>query len=188
MFKYSRLKYLRRRLFLDIRDRWLGGTYPMDGVNFTMPLGSHPSPRRAVLRGDYEANERELIAAHLPPDLPVIELGGSYGIVSHAIRKRLAPTSTLVVVEANPTMIRTCRANVALGGSPERTHVVQAALAYGDARVRFKVALYARRGSKTATFHESAVVRLMRSIVATPTLKSRAMARMDFPSLSMALT
>lgn len=47
---------------------------------------------------------------------------------------------------------------------------------------------YARRGSKTATFHESAVVRLMRSIVATPTLKSRAMARMDFPSLSMALT
>ena len=50
------------------------------------------------------------------------------------------------------------------------------------------LAPYARRGSKTATFHESAVVRLMRSIVATPTLKSRAMARMDFPSLSMALT
>ena len=149
MFKYSRLKYLRRRLFLDIRDRWLGGTYPMDGVNFTMPLGSHPSPRRAVLRGDYELNERQLIAAHLPPDLPVIELGGSYGIVSHAIRKRLAPTATLVVVEANPTMIPTCRANVALGGSPDRTHVVQAALAYGDTRVRFRL---------TANVHTSHLV------------------------------
>ncbi|ARE42475.1 hypothetical protein RGUI_0012 (plasmid) [Rhodovulum sp. P5] len=43
-------------------------------------------------------------------------------------------------------------------------------------------ALYARRGSKTARFHESGVDRLMRSIVATPTLKWRAMARMDCPS------
>ncbi|MDT8329137.1 MAG: choline-sulfatase [Roseovarius sp.] len=43
-------------------------------------------------------------------------------------------------------------------------------------------------GQKRPHFHESAVVRLMRSIVATPTLKWRAMARMDWPSLSMALT
>jgi FkbM family methyltransferase len=149
MFKYSRLKYLRRRLFLDMRDRWFGGTYPMDGVSFSMPLGSHPSPRRAVLRGDYEANERQLIAAHLPPDLPAIELGGSYGIVSHAIRARLAPTATLVVVEANPALIPTCTANVALGGSPARTHVVQAALAYGNAQVRFKL---------TANVHTSHLV------------------------------
>ena len=149
MFKFSRLKYLRRRLWLDMRDRWFGGTYPMDGVNFTMPLGSHPSPRRAVLRGDYEANERHLIAVHLPPDLPVIELGGSYGIVSHAIRARLNPAATLVVVEANPALIPTCTANVALGGSPARTHVVQAALAYGDAQVRFKL---------TANVHTSHLV------------------------------
>ena len=139
MFKYSRLKYLRRRLFLDLRDTVFGPNYPMDGVNFTMPRGSHPSPRRAILRGDYEINERTLIKAHLPPDLPVIELGGSYGIVSHAIRRALAPSSQLVVVEANPAMIATCSANVALGGSPDKTAVVQAALAYGDARVRFKV-------------------------------------------------
>ena len=139
MFKYSRLKYFRRRLFLDIRDTLFGANYQMDGVNFTMPRGSHPSPRRAVLRGDYEINERQLIAAHLPPDLPAIELGGSYGIVSHAIRKKLAPTSTLVVVEANPALIPVCVANVNLGGSPSRTHVVQAALAYGQAQVRFRV-------------------------------------------------
>lgn len=149
MFKYSRLKYLRRRLMLDLRDRIFGPHYPMDGVNFSMPLGSHPSPRRAVLRGDYEINERTLIKAHLPPGLPVIELGGSYGIVSHAIRKALSPTARLVVVEANPTMIPTCRANVALGGSPDTTTVVQAALAYGDARVRFRL---------TANVHTSHLV------------------------------
>ena len=41
---------------------------------------------------------------------------------------------------------------------------------------------------KNASFHESCVVRLMRSIVAAPTLKWRAMAQMDWPSLSMART
>lgn len=50
------------------------------------------------------------------------------------------------------------------------------------------LALYARRALKRQDFHESSVLRLMRSIVATPTLKWRAMARMDWPSLSMALT
>ena len=139
MFKYSRLKYLRRRLTLDLRDWIFGPSYPMDGVNFTMPRGSHPSPRRAILRGNYEVSERTLIKAHLPPDLPVIELGGSYGIVSHAIRQKLARITQLVVVEANPALIATCAANVALGGSPDKTDVVQAALAYGDAKVRFRL-------------------------------------------------
>jgi transposase-like protein len=41
---------------------------------------------------------------------------------------------------------------------------------------------------KRPHFHERVVVRLMRSIVATPTLKWRAMARMDWSSVSMALT
>lgn len=149
MFKYSRLKIWRRRVTLDLRDKLFGANYWMDGVNFHMPLGSHPAPRRAVLRGDYEINERTLIKQHLPPDLPVIELGGSYGIVSHAIRKALAPTAQLVVVEANPNLISICKANVALGGSPQTTAVVQAALAYGDAKVRFKV---------TANVHTSHLV------------------------------
>ena len=48
-----------------------------------------------------------------------------------------------------------------------------------------RIFLYARRGSKRQDLHESVIVRLMRSIVATPTLKCRAMARMDWPSLSM---
>lgn len=139
MFKYSRLKYMYRRLSLDLRDWLFGPNYSMDGVNFTMPIGSHPSPRRAILRGDYEINERTLIKAHLPRNLPVIELGGSYGVVSHAIRAALDPTSQLVVVEANPDMIATCTANVGLGGAPEKTAVVQAALAYGDTKVRFKL-------------------------------------------------
>ena len=52
-------------------------------------------------------------------------------------------------------------------------------------RTARRIFLYARRGSERQDFHESVIVRLMRSIVATPTLKCRAMARMDWPSLSM---
>ena len=51
-----------------------------------------------------------------------------------------------------------------------------------------RIFLYARRGSKRQDLHESVIVRLMRSTVATPTLKCRAMARMDWPSLSMVRT
>ena len=42
-----------------------------------------------------------------------------------------------------------------------------------------RIVWYARRGSKRQDLHESVIVRLMRSIVAIPTLKCRAMARMD---------
>ena len=79
------------------------------------------------------------------------------------------------------------KALVNLGVDPERIYTD-----HGLGPVRTKASktarrifLYARRGSERQDFHESVIVRLMRSIVATPTLKCRAMARMDWPSLSM---
>jgi FkbM family methyltransferase len=139
MFKFSRIDYFRRKAMQDLRDAIVGPQYTMEGVTFTVPRGGPPAPRKAIGRGTYEKNERDLLRAHLPRDLPVIELGGSFGIVSHAIRTHIAPDQTLVVVEANPGLIATCAANVGLGGSPARTHVVNAALAYGQASVRFQV-------------------------------------------------
>jgi FkbM family methyltransferase len=139
MFKFSRIDYFRRKAVQDLRDVIVGPRYTMDGVTFTVPRGGPPAPRKAIARGTYEKNERDLLRAHLPRDLPVIELGGSFGIVSHAIRTHIAPDQTLVVVEANPGLIPVCAGNAGLGGSPERTHVVNAALAYGQARVRFQV-------------------------------------------------
>ncbi|MCZ7676625.1 MAG: FkbM family methyltransferase [Roseovarius sp.] len=71
------------------------------------------------------------------PDLPVIELGGSYGIVSHTIRKHLDDDARLIVLEANPDLVDICKDNVAKAGG--KTEVVQAALAYGRDKVRFTV-------------------------------------------------
>lgn len=93
------------------------------------------------------------------------------------------------VIEGRVTVVRDVD-TIVVAGTPVRLNGVdgpETSTRVGREAHTF-MAPYARRGSKTATFHESAVVRLMRSIVATPTLKSRAMARMDFPSLSMALT
>ncbi len=139
MSRLSRIDYLRRKLVQDLRDAIFGPQYTMGGVTFTVPRGGPPGPRKAISRGTYEGNERGLLRAHLPRNLPVIELGGSFGIVSHTIRTHIAPDQTLVVVEANPGLIATCAANVGLGGSAEQTHVVNAALAYGQASVRFQV-------------------------------------------------
>ncbi len=139
MFKFSRIDYFRRKVVQDLRDAVVGPRYTMEGTTYTVPRGGPPAPRRAISRGTYEKNERDLLRAHLPRDLPVIELGGSFGIVSHTIRTHIAPEQTLVVVEANPGLIATCAANVGLGGSLARTHVINAALAYGQTRVRFQV-------------------------------------------------
>lgn len=140
MFKLSRIDYLRRKVLQDLRDALFGPRYRLNGTTFTVPRGGPPAPRKAIARGTYEKNERDLVQAHLPPDLPAIELGGSFGIVSHCIRKRLSAGQTLVVVEANPGLIETCTGNVKLAGSIQQTHVVNAALAYGAPSVRFALA------------------------------------------------
>jgi FkbM family methyltransferase len=137
--KLSRIDYLRRKWLQDLRDLIKGPYYTMDGTTFTVPAGGPPAPRKAISRGTYEANERLLIKIWLPRDLPVIELGGSFGIVSHTIRAHLNPDVPLVIVEANPHLISTCRHNVGLASSAQATEVVHAALAYGGSRVRFKL-------------------------------------------------
>ncbi len=137
---FKRLDYYRRKALLDLRDMIRGPRYTLDGMTFTVPRGAPPGPRKQLIRGTYEKAERELVGKWLPADLATIELGGSYGIVSYTIRKALAPDARLVVVEANPGLIETCRANLALAGPMDRTSIIAAALAYDDAEtVRFSV-------------------------------------------------
>lgn len=121
----------------DLYERRNGPRYTIDGTTFTIPARSPLVARKALRSGIYELPERRMIVKWLPRDLPVIELGGSYGIVSHAIRCHIASTCTLTIVEANPLMVPVCRANVALAGAAEATNVIEAALAYGAETVRF---------------------------------------------------
>lgn len=120
------------------RDDKCGARYTLDGATFQLPPRSPVPALKAILTGSYERPERELSKKWLPPDLPVIELGGSYGIVSHTLRKHLNDDARLIILEANPDLIDICRNNVEQAGA-DKTEVVQAALAYGQYMVRFTV-------------------------------------------------
>ena len=61
--------------------------------------------------GTYEREERMLIERFLPPDLPVIELGGAIGVVSCFTNRRLVQPEQHVVAEANPLLIPTLSFN-----------------------------------------------------------------------------
>ena len=139
---FAAIRALRQRiraLPYDLRERLSGPRFTVDGTLFTIPAQSPLAARKALRRGTYELPERAMIKKWLPRDLPVVELGGSYGIVSHSIRRHIAPAATLVIVEANPVLLPTCTANVALAGSAATTRVIGAALAYGAPTVRFTV-------------------------------------------------
>ena len=135
----SRLKYQVRKTAMDLRDKVFGLRYRIEGAKLGLPRGGNPSLKSAVLGDSYERDEREMIKAFMSPALPAIELCGSYGIVSFTIRRCLFPDQRLVVVEANPAIVPICRANVTIAGAVDKTTVVQAALAYGGAKVRFKI-------------------------------------------------
>lgn len=135
------LKAFRRRLSdarYHRRDDKRGARYTLDGTTFQLPPRSPVPALKAILTGSYESPERELSKKWLPPDLPVVELGGSYGIVSHTLRKHLNDDARLIILEANPDLIDICRNNVEQAGA-DNTEVVQAALAYGQDTVRFTV-------------------------------------------------
>lgn len=126
----SKLSRQYRRLRQGVQEAF-GATYELDGARFTLPSWADDI-KRNIKRGHYEAAERRLVLQHLRSDLPVVELGGSFGIVSGVIARRLAPTTPHIIVEANPLLTDYCRANAtAPRGSGAPVTVINAAIAYG---------------------------------------------------------
>ena len=118
-------------------SRHLAGNGPVfeyHGLKVTIPPEAGLSAMNALLRGKYERDEAALILRHLPSDRPVIELGGSLGVVSALVASRLEPGTPHMVVEANEDLVSACRANAGGGAT-----VVHAALAYQAAVVRFRI-------------------------------------------------
>ncbi len=64
-----------------------------------------PESRPLVIAGYYEHEEREAIRRFVPPDLPVVELGGSQGIVACITNRFLKNKKLHVVVEANSSVL-----------------------------------------------------------------------------------
>jgi FkbM family methyltransferase len=88
-----------------------------------------PWVRSLIFWGFYERPERRFVKQYLPATQDVVELGGSIGVVSAQIGKRLEAGRRLVVVEANPRSMRLLEANAKTNAPDLRVSVVHAALA-----------------------------------------------------------
>lgn len=102
-----------------IRSKTSGHRLRVDGHLFRHPKDVPYAAYRAIRKGYYELPERNLIREFLPRNLPVVELGGSYGIVSGLVNKSLEAGVPYVVVEANPSLLDLCKENT-LSTNPSR--------------------------------------------------------------------
>jgi FkbM family methyltransferase len=117
---------------------WTGNVVRVDSCTF---LVSHPAITTAAkslfLLGGYERAERDILKAYLDRSRPVVELGGSVGVVACVTNKLLRNPLEHVVVEANPELISVLTTNRERNGC--RFTVLQRALAYGEQSTIFHV-------------------------------------------------
>jgi FkbM family methyltransferase len=113
-----------------------GNTARLDGITIHMDnkLMSLITKGELIL-GKYEAHERQLIQKYLPLDEPVIELGGSIGVVACTINRRLVAPVQHIVVEANPDLIPTLKKNRDINGC--QFEIIEAAIGYGSPSITF---------------------------------------------------
>jgi len=111
-----------------------GGLARLDGCRFVL-RDTEENVRAPLLRGVYEKPERVAIKRFLRRELPVIELGGSIGVVACITNKMLANPTRHLVVEADPGLIPRLTENRNLNGC--QFEVLNRALAYGASSVSF---------------------------------------------------
>jgi FkbM family methyltransferase len=124
------------RLLFEM-DNWLigkaveltGNRVRMYGQTFTVgnPLVS-TRHKSTLFFGRYEAEEIALARRYLDPGLPLVELGGSIGVVACVTNRLLSRPDRHVVVEASPVLLPTLEANRKMNGC--KFTVEHAALAY----------------------------------------------------------
>jgi FkbM family methyltransferase len=107
------------------------------GIKVEVPDGLKFSFKRLIIQGKYEEPERRLIDRFLDPAMPVLELGGSLGIVSAYVGSKLHPSTPFRIIEANPSVISTCMTNANAARTGVRADVVNAAIAYSVKSIAF---------------------------------------------------
>lgn len=99
--------------------------------------GVTPRTAAQIFWGIYENAELRFVERYLRPDLDVVEIGASIGVVTSAIALHQDPARRLVCVEANPQLIDLLRRNVASNAPGHPVEVVHRAISYGGRTVRF---------------------------------------------------
>jgi FkbM family methyltransferase len=89
-----------------------------------------------LIMNKYEAPERHAVARYVRQDLPVVELGGSMGVVACVTNRLLKNRTAHVVVEANPLVIPQLELNRTLNRC--QFEIVNRAIAYDMESVTFR--------------------------------------------------
>jgi FkbM family methyltransferase len=132
-----KLKQLSRNLRLGLYKLRHGKKFDYHSIKVIIPDHIPFTFKRQVMRGNYEEAERSLVDAYLDPSLPVIELGGSLGILSAYIATKLAPSTPYWVVEANPDVVGICTENARSRPRSVPVQIHNYAIAYGAETVSF---------------------------------------------------
>lgn len=101
--------------------------------------------KAGLLLGSYESAEVRFVKRYLPEDADVLELGGSIGVVTCLIRRKIKPDRKVVTVEADPVLAKILRNNMRLNDCSD-VEVVEAAIDYGGSEVSFAVGESAEQG------------------------------------------
>jgi FkbM family methyltransferase len=107
----------------------------LDRCTFSLAAIADASTRIELITRKYEAPERRLVARHIKRSLPVVELGGSMGVVACVTNKLLKDPTAHVVIEANPLAVPVLELNKKLNRS--QFEIVNQAIAYGATSVTF---------------------------------------------------
>jgi FkbM family methyltransferase len=110
----------------------------LDGCTFDLEGVPQHSTRVNLITKRYEVQERKAVINYLPHNLPVIELGGSMGVVACITNKLLDNPTAHVVIEANPLVIPHLKKSRELNRC--QFEIVNKALAYGQKFVTFQPA------------------------------------------------
>lgn len=113
-----------------------GNRAHIDGCTFTLDTPAIPTGLKALfLFNRYERAERDSLRRHLNPLLPVVELGGSLGVVACITNRLLKNPERHVVVEANAAMLPVLEENRQRNNC--RFEIMHRAIGYGSPTVTF---------------------------------------------------
>jgi FkbM family methyltransferase len=137
LFQEGGVTNLYRHLWLRLQylTRAHRTTVHFDGCTFSLDGITDETMRAQLFTNNYEAAERRAVARYLRRDLPVVELGGSMGVVACVTNKVLKNKAAHLVVEANPLAIPHLELNRKLNRC--EFEIVNRAIAYGTDSVTF---------------------------------------------------
>lgn len=131
------MKSLTRSLRLALYHWKNGQGFVFTGHKVEIPDHIPFGIKKQLMRGTYENAERILVERYLDPSIHLIELGGSLGVLSSLLAKKLAANVRYDIVEANTAIVDVCRRNAQSAKPQCDVHVHNKAIAYGATEVSF---------------------------------------------------